>query len=260
MKLVAQDGEIEAGHVVAREVAALEKPSELSRAGGKPGEPRDVGVRDVVDRGRARRNPHPRVEAPHPLLLAPVGMDLDTGDLDDPIEAGVRARRLGVEHDEGSVEGELVDHVPRHVMPVHRSPFSMLSSATKLTAEDSPLWPASCSNRVHAGSTVSPGHRNEDRKRLGTRRPRDGALHRAAHAIASRRGVAADKPAAQDVDRRDPDHPRVPPGTGRGMAHPPGRGAFGSVGADSGPRRRAQRSRASSPAQGNARPFRRRGQ
>ena len=110
-ELDAQHGEIKARDVVPPQIAALEKAPELHghvlEGRGVP----NVPIADAMDGRGRRRDRHSGVEPLHELLAAAVRMDLQAGDLDDPIRARVRPRRFRVEHDEGTVELQrLIDH------------------------------------------------------------------------------------------------------------------------------------------------------
>src|SRR5207253_7079200 len=139
VELVAQNREIESGHVVARQVAAFEELEELAGGLAEAGQAGDVPVGDPVHRGRGGGDAGAGVETPDPLLPPAVRMDLDAGDLDDPVEARVRPGRLRVEDHEGSIERQqLFEHPDGHVKPA-RAPRELPCGGAFTSVDEDPV-------------------------------------------------------------------------------------------------------------------------
>src|SRR5205807_4161495 len=104
-ELGAEDGQVESRDVVTREIAAAEERGEVRGELAKARLGRDVSVRQTVDGGRSRGDRDAGVESADPSVGLAVRMNLHAGDLDDAIGAGIGSRRLRVEEDERTVQG-----------------------------------------------------------------------------------------------------------------------------------------------------------
>ena len=111
VELAAEERDVEAAQVVAREVAPLEEGGEVGGDGGEGGGVRHVGVGDPVDGRRLGGIFTPGFTRVLEDRDAAVGGDLQGRHLDDPVGEAVGTGRLEVEDDERGAVAEVPEEL-----------------------------------------------------------------------------------------------------------------------------------------------------